>query len=33
MMYNKSLEDSEKIKDRINNIQEKINNNEKEKKE
>ncbi len=33
MMYNKSLEDSEEIKDRISNIQEKIDNNEKEKKE
>ncbi len=33
MMYNKSLEDSEKIKNRIINIQEKLENNEKEKKE
>jgi len=32
-MYNKSLEDSEEIKDRISNIQDKIDNNEKEKKE
>ena len=33
MMYNKSLEDSQLIKDRINNIQDKLDNNAEQNKE